>query len=117
MSRGASRIGSPGSSSRPMILSWASFCPRWITRVGNIRRSCTLRSSGSTSSPLASDPFNNLPEGATLLTANNTLLQISYSAGDGNDISLTTLPEPTTTLAFAACAFALSARRQRKLPG
>lgn len=68
-------------------------------------------------SPLASDPFTNLPEGATLL-ANNTLLQISYSAGDGNDISLTTLPEPTTLLPFAAAAFALfPRRRQRKLPG
>jgi hypothetical protein len=60
-------------------------------------------------------PFTNLPQGATLLV-NNTLLQISYTAGDGNDISLTTVPEPATLL-LTVCSFALFARRQRKLPG
>ena len=39
-----------------MILSCAAFCAAWMTRVGNIRRSCTLASSGSTSSPRASGP-------------------------------------------------------------
>ena len=39
-----------------MIRSWISFCAPWMTRVGNMRRSCTWSSSGSTSSPRASGP-------------------------------------------------------------
>src|SRR6185369_8073039 len=39
-----------------MIRSCASFWNSWMTRVGSIRRSCTLRSRGSTFSPAASGP-------------------------------------------------------------
>jgi hypothetical protein len=54
--------------------------------------------------------FSELPDGA-ILQANDTLFQISYTAGDGNDIALTVVPEPA---ALALAAFCIPLFRRRR---
>jgi hypothetical protein len=55
--------------------------------------------------------FYNLPQGA-ILEAGNSSFQISYIAGDGNDISLTVVPEPAALP--VAVLLLLVVRRRRK---
>jgi hypothetical protein len=60
-------------------------------------------------SPLTAT-FYNLPEGA-IIEAGSSSYQISYIAGDGNDVSLTVVPEPG---ALAAVGLLLLVSRRRK---
>jgi PEP-CTERM putative exosortase interaction domain/autotransporter-associated beta strand repeat len=43
--------------------------------------------------------FSNLADGSTI-SVGDTLFQVSYSGGDGNDLVLTVVPEPATTMLF-----------------
>jgi hypothetical protein len=60
--------------------------------------------------------FENLPQGATFI-ANNTLFQISYTAGDGNDIALTVVPEPAALMLAAFCIPLFRRRRNEMAVG
>jgi hypothetical protein len=40
--------------------------------------------------------FSNAPNGGVYTSNLGTAFQVSYSAGDGNDVSLTVIPEPAT---------------------
>jgi hypothetical protein len=56
--------------------------------------------------------FSNLPEGSFLI-ASNIIFQVSYVAGDGNDVSLTVVPEPSVILLGTPLLMALGQRRRR----
>jgi hypothetical protein len=59
-----------------------------------------------------SPAFADLPEGG-IFASGNTSFQVSYTAGDGNDISLTVVPEPAAIF-FAAPLLLLFRRRSRR---
>jgi hypothetical protein len=57
--------------------------------------------------------FQNLPEGS-IFNAGGTLFQISYTGGDGNDVVLTTVPEPASSAVMSAAAMSAIASRRRR---
>lgn len=91
-----------------------AVAPGFVPALGDV---FTIIDNRFTGPVLGTFGKSNLPEGA-LLTTGNTTFRISYTGGDGNDVTLTTVvPEPSATIFLAACTFALLPRRQRKLPG
>lgn len=62
---------------------------------------------------LYSDLFAGLPEGSAIM-ANGAALRISYLGGDGNDVVLTTVPEPASAMAISGTAALLLGRRQHR---
>ncbi len=59
--------------------------------------------------------FNGLGEGARVGTFGGLDLAISYAAGDGNDVALYAVPEPTSLAGLVPSALVLR-RRRRQLP-
>jgi len=59
---------------------------------------------------IVSGNFQGLPEGA-LFTVDNTEFQITYKGGDGNDVVVTAVPEPTTLALIAAGLLCVRMRR------
>jgi hypothetical protein len=59
--------------------------------------------------------FRDMPEGA-LFAAGNVQMQISYTGGDGNDVVLTAVPEPTAWALAVVCASAMLVLRIRQHP-
>jgi len=55
--------------------------------------------------------FFDLPEGA-IFQANGISLQISYAGGDGNDVTLTAVPEPSSIWILLAVPMTLVRRRR-----
>ncbi|MEM1059853.1 MAG: hypothetical protein AAGK14_11440, partial [Verrucomicrobiota bacterium] len=58
--------------------------------------------------------FTGLDEGALVGNYNSVDLFISYSAGDGNDLALYSVPEPTSAACLALGALLLAARRRHR---
>ncbi len=58
-----------------------------------------------------SGAFAGLPEGFTLL-AGTTTFAVNYGGGDGNDVTLTAVPEPASAV-FLLAGLAVAARRRR----
>ena len=54
--------------------------------------------------------FAGLPQGAAIIS-NGVLMSISYTAGDGNDVMLKVVPEPTLLMPAAAFGLLLARRR------
>ena len=59
-----------------------------------------------------SGTFSGLPNGANV-AASSSIFTINYAGGDGNDVVLTTIPEPTSG-ALAIVGLALLAKRRRR---
>jgi hypothetical protein len=55
--------------------------------------------------------FTGLPEGA-ILVANGVPMQISYLGGDGNDITLTVVPEPSNLMVLGILGAGFARRRR-----
>jgi hypothetical protein len=62
---------------------------------------------------------SNYPEGAlvTPLDGGDVRFRISYTGGDGNDVTLTVVPEPGALSIAGGCWLALCGRRRRATRG
>ena len=58
---------------------------------GSLKRGLTLTVISNTSLNPINGTFSNLPDGG-IVTVNGNNLQVSYSGGDGNDLTLTVVP-------------------------
>jgi hypothetical protein len=76
----------------------------------------SIDTSGGAGPPLFRYGGADLPEGA-IFSVDSQQFRISYQAGDGNDIALFAVPEPTTPAVVAlAMAYLLGAKRTRRVP-
>ncbi|MDQ3198337.1 MAG: hypothetical protein M3Q46_03970, partial [Verrucomicrobiota bacterium] len=58
---------------------------------GSLKRGLTLTVLSNTSANPINGTFSNLPDGG-IVNVNGHNLQVSYSGGDGNDLTLTVVP-------------------------